>query len=86
MELSRLVSGSSKKVADRMAGGTPAPGVIRTALGPTVAERIIVDAQFGLPPDTSFAAAARQTIATSQSLYCTSQAVVQKAFAGRGIL
>jgi hypothetical protein len=60
---------------------------IRTALGPAVADRIIVDAQFGFAPDTSFAAAARQTVATARSLYGPSQAtVVQKAFADRGIL
>ncbi|TDO58925.1 thermolysin metallopeptidase-like protein [Kribbella sp. VKM Ac-2571] len=60
---------------------------IRTALGPAVADRIIVDAQFGFAPDTSFGAAARQTVATARSLYGPSQAtVVQKAFADRGIL
>ncbi|HEY3562265.1 MAG TPA: M4 family metallopeptidase [Kribbella sp.] len=60
---------------------------IRTALGPAVADRIIIDAQFGFAPDTSFAAAARQTVATARSLYGASQAAVaQKAFADRGIL
>ena len=60
---------------------------IRTALGPAVADRIIIDAQFGFAPDTSFAAAARQTVATARSLYGPSQAAVaQKAFADRGIL
>ena len=60
---------------------------IRTALGPTVADRIIVNAQFAFAPDTSFAAAARTTVATAQSMYGSSQAaVVQKAFADRGIL
>ncbi|MET9271555.1 M4 family metallopeptidase [Kribbella sp. NPDC003557] len=60
---------------------------IRTALGPAVADRIIVDAQFDFAPDTSFADAARATVATARSLYGPSQAsVVQKAFADRGIL
>lgn len=60
---------------------------IRMALGPAVADRIIVDAQFGFAPDTSFAAAARQTVATARSLYGVSRAsVVQKAFEDRGIL
>ncbi|WP_328993556.1 M4 family metallopeptidase [Kribbella sp. NBC_01245] len=60
---------------------------IRTALGPTAADRIIVNAQFAFAPDTTFAAAARQTVATAQSMYGARQAaVVQKAFADRGIL
>ncbi|MGW5191130.1 M4 family metallopeptidase [Kribbella sp. NPDC004138] len=60
---------------------------IRLALGPTVADRIIIDAQFGFDPDTSFAAAAAKTVETARSLYGPSQAsAVQKAFAARGIL
>ena len=60
---------------------------IRTALGPTVADRIIINAQFGFAPDTSFAAAARQTVATARSMYGASQAaVVTKAFTDRGLL
>jgi len=60
---------------------------IRLALGPTVADRIIIDAQFDFDPDTSFAAAAAKTVATARSLYGPSQAsAVQKAFAARGIL
>jgi hypothetical protein len=60
---------------------------IRTALGPRVADRIIVNAQFGFAPDTSFAAAAQHTVATAQSMYGGTQAaVVHKAFADRGIL
>ncbi|MGW9026540.1 M4 family metallopeptidase [Streptomyces sp. NPDC055722] len=60
---------------------------IRTALGPTVADRIIVNAQFGFAPDTSFAAAARQTVATAQLMYGNRQArVVQQAFTDRGLL
>jgi hypothetical protein len=60
---------------------------IRTALGPKVADRIIANAQFAFAPDTTFAAAARRTVATAQSMYgATQAAVVQKAFADRGIL
>lgn len=60
---------------------------IRTELGPRVADRIIVNAQFGFAPDTSFAAAARHTVTTAQSMYgATQAAVVQQAFADRGIL
>lgn len=60
---------------------------LRTALGPAVADRIIIDAQFGFAPDTSFTAAARQTVATARSLYGPRQAAAaQKAFADRGIL
>ncbi|MEV6266863.1 M4 family metallopeptidase [Kribbella sp. NPDC051936] len=60
---------------------------IRLALGPTVADRIIIDAQFDFDPDTSFAAAAAKTVATARSLYGPSQAsAVQKAFADRGIV
>ncbi|MGZ4615242.1 MAG: M4 family metallopeptidase [Actinomycetes bacterium] len=60
---------------------------IRTALGARAADRIIINAQFGFAPDTSFAAAARTTVATAQSMYGTSAAkAVQKAFAARGIL
>lgn len=60
---------------------------IRTALGPKVADRIIVNAQFAFAPDTSFAAAARTTVATARSMYGPTQAAAaQKAFAARGIL
>jgi hypothetical protein len=34
---------------------------IRESLGTTVADRIIINAQFGFAPDTSFAAAAKTT-------------------------
>ena len=37
---------------------------IRTALGDTVANRIIIDAQFAFKADTSFAAAATTTVKT----------------------
>jgi hypothetical protein len=60
---------------------------IRTALGPTVADRIIINAQFGFAPDTSFVAAATHTVATAQQMYGAAAAsVVQAAFAARGIL
>jgi hypothetical protein len=60
---------------------------IRTALGATRADRVIIDAQFGFAPDTSFAAAARQTVATARSMYgATAAAAVTKAFHDRGIL
>ncbi|MGZ4633222.1 MAG: M4 family metallopeptidase [Actinomycetes bacterium] len=56
-------------------------------MGARAADRIIINAQFGFAPDTSFAAAARTTVATAQSMYGTSAAkAVQKAFAARGIL
>ncbi|MBO1335469.1 M4 family metallopeptidase [Streptomyces sp. VRA16 Mangrove soil] len=59
---------------------------IRTALGPKAADRIIVNAQFGFAPDTSFSAAATQTIATAQDMYGSAAArTVRKAFADRGI-
>ena len=60
---------------------------IRAALGATTADRIIVNAQFGFAPDTSFAAAARQTVATAEQMYGRAEArVVTQAFADRGIL
>jgi hypothetical protein len=60
---------------------------IRNALGPVVADRIIINAQFRFAPDTTFAAAAQHTVATAQQMYGASQAaVVQQAFADRGIL
>lgn len=60
---------------------------IRNALGARTADRIIVNAQFGFAPDTSFDAAARQTVATAQAMYGKAAArVVTNAFAARGIL
>ena len=60
---------------------------IRTALGPTKADRVIVDAQVGFAPDTTFAAAAQQTVATARSMYGTQAAnAVTAAFHARGIL
>ncbi len=59
---------------------------IRTSLGATVADRIIVNAQFGFAPDTSFAAAAKTTVATASTMYGARQAkAVRAAFAARGI-
>ncbi|MGQ0838449.1 M36 family metallopeptidase [Actinokineospora sp.] len=59
---------------------------IRGALGPTVADRIIVNAQFAFAPDTSFTAAALATVDTARAMYGTSAAnTVRAAFAARGI-
>ena len=41
---------------------------IRTALGPSTADRIIIEAQFDFAPDTSFEDAALATIATANEL------------------
>ncbi|PNY80953.1 M36 family metallopeptidase [Deinococcus koreensis] len=60
---------------------------IRQALGARTADRIIVNAQFGFAPDTSFAAAARTTVDTAQRMYGAGiAATVRKAFVNRGIL
>jgi zinc metalloprotease ZmpB len=60
---------------------------IRTALGDRTANRIIINAQFGFVPDTSFAAAATKTVQTAQAMYGTKAAnAVTKAFQARGIL
>lgn len=59
---------------------------IRGALGAREADRIIVNAQFGFAPDTSFQDAAVTTIATAQQMYGRSAAdAVRKAFQDRGI-
>lgn len=59
---------------------------IRGALGARTADRIIVNAQFGFAPDTSFRDAALATIATARSMYGTSAAdAVRKAFGDRQI-
>ncbi|MFF2501783.1 M36 family metallopeptidase [Streptomyces sp. NPDC058067] len=59
---------------------------IRNALGARTADRVIVDAQFGFAPDTSFKDAALTTVATAQKLYGKSAAdTVRKAFQARGI-
>ncbi len=60
---------------------------IRNALGHTVADTIILDAQFSFAPDTSMPAAAQTTVDTAQSLYGSSAAnAVRQAFVDRGIL
>jgi hypothetical protein len=60
---------------------------IRTALGDRTANRIIVNAQFGFAPDTSFAAAATKTVQTAQAMYGAKAAkAVTTAFQARGIL
>jgi hypothetical protein len=60
---------------------------IRTALGATAADRVIVDAQFRFAPDTSFAAAAQETVDTARSMYGRAAAkAVTSAFQARGIL
>ncbi|MFF0737824.1 hypothetical protein ACFYVK_40225 [Streptomyces chartreusis] len=59
---------------------------IRTALGRRVADRVIVNAQFGFSPDTSFAAAAQTTVATAQKMYGKGVAdAVRAAFQARAI-
>jgi hypothetical protein len=60
---------------------------IRNALGHTVADTIILEAQFNFAPDTSMPAAAQNTVDAAQSLYGPSTAkVVLAAFQARGIL
>jgi Zn-dependent metalloprotease len=60
---------------------------IRTALGDRTANRIIINAQFGFAPDTSFAAAATKTVQTARSMYgAKAAAAVTKAFQDRHIL
>ncbi|MEU6864303.1 M4 family metallopeptidase [Streptomyces sp. NPDC046876] len=59
---------------------------VRGALGARTADRIIVNAQFGFAPDTSFADAARTTIATAERMYgATAAQKVRAAFAARQI-
>lgn len=60
---------------------------IRQALGDTKATTTIVDAQFDLTADTTFATAARTTVATADRLYGGAAAdAVTAAFKARGIL
>ncbi len=60
---------------------------IRSALGDRTANRIIINAQFGFAPDTSFAAAATKTVQTAQAMYGAKAAkAVTTAFQARGIL
>ncbi|MFD0366872.1 M4 family metallopeptidase [Streptomyces sp. NPDC059071] len=59
---------------------------IRGALGARTADRIIVNAQFGFAPDTSFADAAAKTIATARAMYGQGAAdAVRDAFRAREI-
>jgi zinc metalloprotease ZmpB len=59
---------------------------IRTALGATTADRIIVEAQFSFAPDTSFQDAAEATIATARAMAGNQAAdTVRAAFAARAI-
>lgn len=59
---------------------------IRGALGARTADRIIVNAQFGFRPDTSFQDAALTTVATAQRMYGTGAAdAVRAAFRARQI-
>jgi zinc metalloprotease ZmpB len=59
---------------------------IRQALGSTKADTVILQAQFSFAPDTTFNAAADQTVATAKALgYPAGQvAAVRKAFTDRG--
>jgi Zn-dependent metalloprotease len=60
---------------------------IRNALGHTVADTIILQAQFSFAPDTSMPAAAQATVDTAEALYGHSTALtVKQAFVDRGIL
>lgn len=52
---------------------------IRTALGAYKADRIIINAQFGFAPDTSFAAAAQKTVDTARAMYGNQAAQAAKA-------
>ncbi|MFJ7158669.1 M4 family metallopeptidase [Streptomyces sp. NPDC101118] len=59
---------------------------IRGALGARTADRIIVNAQFGFAPDTSFADAALKTVATARQMYGAGAAdAVRAAFRARAI-
>ncbi|MFD8143078.1 M4 family metallopeptidase [Streptomyces sp. NPDC059708] len=59
---------------------------IRQALGARTAGRIIVNAQFGFRPDTSFQDAALTTVATAQRMYGADEAdAVRAAFRARQI-
>jgi zinc metalloprotease ZmpB len=58
---------------------------IRTALGPKLADTIIIRAQFGFAADTTMRAAAAQTIATAGLYGGSAQRAVTAAFAARGL-
>jgi hypothetical protein len=60
---------------------------IRTALGAQTADRIIINAQFGFAPDTTFRAAAEQTVSAALRMSGRAAATaVHDAFAARGLL
>jgi zinc metalloprotease ZmpB len=60
---------------------------IRNALGPALADKIIIDAQFDFAPDTSFRAAALATVAAANRFGGAKAAnVATTAFQARGIL
>jgi len=58
---------------------------IRNALGPQLADTIIIRAQFGFTPSISMKAAAAQTIRTAGLYSNKAQTAVSKAFAARGL-
>jgi zinc metalloprotease ZmpB len=58
---------------------------IRTALGPELADTIIIGAQFSFTPDISMPAAAAATIATGGLYSVPAQRAVRAAFAARGL-
>jgi hypothetical protein len=58
---------------------------IRTALGPKLADTIIIRAQFGFTPGISMPAAAATTIATAGQYSTSAQRSVRVAFAARGL-
>jgi hypothetical protein len=58
---------------------------IRNALGASLADTIIIRAQFGFAPDTTMRAAAAKTIATAGLYGAKAQKAVKGAFAARGL-
>jgi hypothetical protein len=60
-------------------------GDIRTALGPRLADTIIIRAQFDFTPDISMPAAAATTIKTAGLYGMAAQRAVRAAFAARGL-
>jgi hypothetical protein len=58
---------------------------IRTALGPKLADTIIIRAQFGFAADTTMHAAAAATIATSGTYGAAAKRAVTAAFVARGL-
>jgi zinc metalloprotease ZmpB len=59
---------------------------IRNALGHTLADSIILEAQFDFAPDTSMTAAARATLVTAQEFGSRAATAVRRAFEARGLL